>query len=150
MTLSEVKKRVLKTLDLVISQEKPNLRLVQDCIDCIRDNGFEEVLSEGYQTLQLAYSVGLEINESEKKIKESERMVEALEDELKDTQYLIDYLNNIHCKDEKKEECPNSSLTFKVEKTQNGLKINLTNKGLNTVELLSTIELLRKEIEKIV
>lgn len=131
-----VKQKILQTLKLISEQEKPNVRLIQECIDLMYENGLEEELSQELSQLKMLKSMGSFLQESEESL-------EKIEDTLS-SEELQDLLGDLDIKQGKK-------LVFTVKETAEGnLSTSLDTAGLQTLELLGCIALLEKAVDKVI
>tara|TARA_B110000259_G_C13976145_1_gene386812 strand:- start:941 stop:1360 length:420 start_codon:yes stop_codon:yes gene_type:complete len=135
MDIKEIKQKITKTLRLVQEQENPNIKLIQECIDLIKDNGLEEEMREQVLALKMLHSVGSFLNNP--LAKEDIDIDKILSDDREDDEYL-----------EHKE---TKNLVFKIKETEDGsIQTSLDTSGLETLELLGCISLLQKAIEKVI
>jgi len=124
MDITEVKQKINKTLKLVQEQETPNVRLIQECIDLIEDNGLTEVMEHQVNQLKMLHNFGsfLQDNSNE---------------DIEDKNYLGE--------DNKK------MLVFTVMEIEDGsIKTSLDTTGLQTLELFGCVPLLEKAIKKVI
>lgn len=138
MDIQDVRQKILQTLRLISEQEKPNVRLIEECIDLMYENGLEKDLSKELSQLKILKSMGSFLQESDETFTKLQT-----EDTLSNKE-LDELFDNLDIKESKK-------LVFTVKETEEGnLATSLDTSGLQTLELLGCISLMEKAVNKVI
>jgi predicted unusual protein kinase regulating ubiquinone biosynthesis (AarF/ABC1/UbiB family) len=123
MNIQDIRQRIQITVKKVSEQDKPNIRLIKECIDLIKEHGLEEELEKDLNNLKMMHTMGSLLETSNSLLNEDEK---DFEDESNAKQF-----------------------TFTMTQIDGHIETDLKMQNCETLELLGCIALMERAILKV-
>lgn len=119
MDIQDVRQKIHITVKKVSEQDKPNIRLIKECIDLIKEHGLEEELEKDLNQLKMLYTMGSLLETSNELLEDMEEKPKA------------------------------KRLMFIMTERDGHIATDLKMHGLETLELLGCIALMERAVHKV-
>ena len=119
MDIQDIRQKIQMTVKKVSEQDEPNIRLIKECIDLIKEHGLEEELSEDLSSLKMLYTMGSLLETSSELLEDAE------------------------------EKSKSKHLMFTMTEKDGHIATDLKMHGLETLELLGCIALMERAVYKV-
>jgi len=119
MDIQDIRQKIQITVKKVSEQDEPNIRLIKECIDLIKEHGLEEELSEDLSSLKMLYTMGSLLETSSELLEDAE------------------------------EKSKSKHLMFTMTEKDGHIATDLKMHGLETLELLGCIALMERAVYKV-
>ena len=123
MDIQDIRQKIQITVKKVSEQDEPNIRLIKECIDLIKEHGLEEELEKDLSQLKMLYTMGSLLETSSELLNEDEE----------------DFENESEAK----------QLTFTMTQIDGHISTDLKMKNCETLELLGCITLMERAVLKV-